>query len=118
MVRYTAGLGTPLPPPDTFAYLSDFSTTEEWDPGVREATRLGEGPIGAGTEFRVSAQFLGRTNVLTDRVVAFEPDTLVTLRAENATVVSLDRITFAPGRAGSAGGRRAFRSCNCPTRRC
>src|SRR5690349_21243841 len=79
MARYTASLETPLPPSDTFAYLSDFSTTEEWDPGVREAMRLGEGPIGAGTEFRVSAQFLGRTNVLTYRVVEFEPDTLVTL---------------------------------------
>ena len=101
MARYTASLETPLPPSDTFAYLSDFSTTEEWDPGVREARQLGEGPIGAGTEFRVSAQFLGRTNVLTYRVVEFEPDTLVTLRGENATVVSLDRITFAPTGAGT-----------------
>src|SRR6478609_4549537 len=96
MARYTASLETPRSPADAFAFLSDFSTTEEWDPGVVEATRLGDAPIGVGTEFQVLARFLGRTNTLTYRVVEFEPESLVTLRGENATVVSLDRITFEP----------------------
>jgi carbon monoxide dehydrogenase subunit G len=96
MARYTASLETPRSPAETFAYLSDFATTEQWDPGVVEAERLGDAPIGAGTEFRVVARFLGRTNTLTYRIVEFEPDAAVTLRGENASVVSLDRITFEP----------------------
>jgi len=101
MARYTASLETPLPPADVFAYLSDFSTTREWDPGVVEAEHLGDGPIGEGSEFRVVAEFLGRQNELVYRVTDFEPGSSVTLRGENATVVSLDRIDVEPVGAGA-----------------
>ncbi|HEU4975246.1 MAG TPA: SRPBCC family protein [Baekduia sp.] len=101
MAHYTASLETPRPPAATFAYLSDFSTTQEWDPGVVEAQRLGDDPVGHGTEFRVVADFLGRKAALTYRIVEFEPDRAVTLRGENATVVSLDRITFEPSDGGT-----------------
>ena len=60
MARCTASIETPRPPAETFAYLSDFSTTEEWNPGVVEAQRLGDAPVGEGTEFRLVADFLGR----------------------------------------------------------
>ena len=96
MARYTASLETQLPPSDAFPYLSDFSTTEEWDPGVAEAERLDDGPIGEGSEFRVVAEFLGRKNTLVYRIVEFVPGEMVTLRGENATVVSLDRIAVEP----------------------
>ena len=101
MARYTASLETQLPPADAVAYLSDFSTTEEWDPGVVEAERLGDGPVGAGSEFRVVAEFLGRTSTLVYRIVEFVPGETVTLRGENATVVSLDRITCEPSNGGT-----------------
>ena len=73
MAHYTASIETPRPPAETFAYLSDFSTTEEWDPGVVTAKRLGDAPVGKGTEFRVVADFLGRKAALTYRIVEFEP---------------------------------------------
>jgi carbon monoxide dehydrogenase subunit G len=101
MAHYTASIETPRPPGETFAYLSDFSTTQEWDPGVVEAERIGDAPVGEGTEFRVVADFLGRRAALTYRIVEFEPDRSVTLRGENATVVSLDRITFEPSDGGT-----------------
>lgn len=101
MAHYAASIETPRPPAETFAYLSDFSTTEEWDPGVVEAQRLGDAPVGEGTEFRLVADFLGRKSALTYRIVAFEPGKAVTLRGENATVVSLDRITVEPSDGGS-----------------
>jgi hypothetical protein len=40
MARYRATLDTPREREDVFAYLSYFSTSEEWDPGVVEAERL------------------------------------------------------------------------------
>jgi len=48
MARYRAALDTPREREDVFAYLSDFSTTEEWDPGVVEAERLTDSAIGEG----------------------------------------------------------------------
>ncbi len=96
MAHYQASLDASRSPQEAFAYLSDFSTTAEWDPGVVEAERLGEGPIGEGTEFRLLARFLGRETELVYRLTEYDPPTAMTVRGENATVVSLDRITFEP----------------------
>jgi hypothetical protein len=41
MARYRATFDTPCEREDVFAYLSDFSTTEEWDPGRILARELG-----------------------------------------------------------------------------
>ena len=101
MARYKATVDTPRPPDDAFAYLSDFSTTAEWDPGVVEAERLGNAPVAAGSEFRLVADFLRRKTTLTYRIVEYDPPSAVTFRGENSSVVSLDRITFEPWDGGT-----------------
>lgn len=99
MARYRATLHADRPVEEVFAYLADFSTTEEWDPGVVRATRHGE--VGPGATFDLVASFLGRENELTYEIVEYEPPRAVTLRGENATVVSLDRITTEADGAGT-----------------
>ena len=94
MARYRATIDTPREREDVFAYISDFSTTQEWDPGVVEAERLNDAAVGEGTEFRLVAEFLGRKTALTYRIVEYDPPRAVTFRGENATVISNDRITF------------------------
>ena len=94
MARYRASIDTQWTPQEAFAYLSDFSTSAEWDPGVVEAERVGAATAGEGTEFRLVAEFLGRKTPLTYRVVEYEPPRAVTFLGENATVVSHDRITL------------------------
>src|SRR5690348_13046960 len=101
MARYRASIETAWTPDEAFAYLSDFSTSAEWDPGVVEAERVGATAIGEGTEFRLVTQFLGRRTPLTYRVVEHEPPTAVAFVGENATVVSHDRITFDPMATGA-----------------
>ena len=97
MAHYRASLDTPRPPDEMFAYLSDFSSTQEWDPGVIEAERLGDAPVRKGTEFRLLASFLGRQIPLTYRIVEYDPPNAVTFRSESSTVISLDRITCPAG---------------------
>jgi carbon monoxide dehydrogenase subunit G len=94
MARYRAALDTPRERDDVFAYLSDFATTQEWDPGVVEAERCSDAPLGERTEFRLVTEFLGRKTALTYRIVEYDPPRAVTFRGENATVISNDRITF------------------------
>jgi len=94
MARYRATIDTSRRRDEVFAYLSDFSSAEEWDPGVLEAERLSETAIGEGTEFRLVAEFLGRQNALTYTIIEYDPPRAVTFRGENATVISKDRITF------------------------
>jgi carbon monoxide dehydrogenase subunit G len=95
MAHYRASIDIQRPRDDVFAYLSDFSTTREWDPGVVETERLNGQAVGVGTEFRLVAEFLGRKNELIYRIVEYDRPHAVTLLGENATVVSRDRITFA-----------------------
>ncbi|MGB0093405.1 MAG: SRPBCC family protein [Solirubrobacteraceae bacterium] len=94
IAHYRASIDIRQPREDVFAYLSDFSTTREWVPGVVEAERLNGQAVGEGTEFRLVAAFLGRKNELTYRIVVYDPPHAVTFLGENATVVSWDRITF------------------------
>jgi carbon monoxide dehydrogenase subunit G len=101
MARYKASVDTPRPPGEVFAYLSDFSTTAEWDPGVVEAEQLGDEPVAEGSEFRLVADFLRRNTTLTYRIVEYDPPSAVTFRGENSSVVSLDRITFEPWDGGT-----------------
>lgn len=100
MARYVTTIESPRPTADVFAYLSDFSTTQEWDPGVAEAERLDEGPIVVGSRVRLVADFMGRKTPLVYEVTAIDPPHAITLRGENATVVSLDTMTFEPTAAG------------------
>ncbi|MFL5864291.1 MAG: SRPBCC family protein [Solirubrobacteraceae bacterium] len=95
MARYQATIDTPQSPQEAFAYLSDFSTAAEWDPGVVEAERVDGLALGEGAEFRLVAEFLGRRTPLTYRIVEYDPPHTVTFLGENATVTSLDRITVA-----------------------
>ena len=95
MARYVASLITDRPLEEVFDFLADFSTTAEWDPGVVSAVRVGDGDVGLGSRFDLVTQFRGRETQLSYEIVAFDRPHLVTLRGENATVVSLDTITFA-----------------------
>jgi carbon monoxide dehydrogenase subunit G len=101
VARYRASIETAWTPEQAFAYLSDFSTSSEWDPGVVEAARVGAGAVGKGTEFRLVAEFLGRKTPITYRIVEYDSPNAVTFVGENATAVSHDRITFQPIPAGT-----------------
>ena len=107
MARYEASLHAPLGIEEVFAYLSDFSTTKEWDPGVAEAVPLQEGEVRVGSEFRLTATFLGRTVPLTYEVVECHPPLVVGFRGENATAISRDRIVLEPAGEGTRISYRA-----------
>ena len=116
MARYHASLHTELPCEEAFTYLSDFSTTEEWDPGVLDAARLDTGQLEVGSKFRLTASFLGRAVPLTYEIVEFHPPLIVGFRAESATVISRDRITFEPAGQGTLIGYDADLALKGPLR--
>lgn len=78
---------------EAFDYLADFTSTAQWDPGVVRARKLTDGPVGVGTQFRVEANFMGRTTPLVYVVTAYEPPSRFVVSGENSTVTSLDEIT-------------------------
>ncbi|MGB8020517.1 MAG: SRPBCC family protein [Candidatus Nanopelagicales bacterium] len=82
-----------------FDYLGDFTTTTDWDPGT-VVTTLEAGDGGVNTRYRNVSRFLGRQTELTYVVEGFEPGRMVRLRGENASVVAVDTMTFAPTPSG------------------
>jgi NAD(P)-dependent dehydrogenase (short-subunit alcohol dehydrogenase family) len=76
-----------------FGYLSDFTTTTEWDPGtVATVNRHGDG--GVGTAYLNTSRFLGRETQLTYIVREFVSGKRIQLRGENKTVIAVDTLTF------------------------
>lgn len=76
-----------------FAYLSDFETTTEWDPGTVTTVKVA-GDGGPGTTYRNTSSFAGRETELEYVVQQREANQVFQLRGENKTVTALDTMTF------------------------
>ena len=83
---------TPRTPTETFTYLADFTSTNEWDPGTVSTTRT-SGDGGVGSTYRNISQFLGRKTELTYTTVILRPDEFIELMGENKTLVAHDQMT-------------------------
>ena len=69
-------------PDAAYAYLSDFTHAEEWDPGTRSCERTsGDGEV--GTTYRNVSTFLGREVEVGYTTAELAPPTRVHLRGTN-----------------------------------
>ncbi|MDO9379899.1 MAG: SRPBCC family protein [Nocardioidaceae bacterium] len=76
-----------------WTYLSDFESTNDWDPGtVRTERTHGDG--GPGTVYANTSTFAGRTRHLDYTVVDREEERLLRLRGVNRGSVVLETMTF------------------------
>lgn len=100
MATYTATIDVPTSPEETFAFLSRFSTTAEWDPGVVEAEDLTGGEPRVGSRYRVVAVAAGSRSELVYEVVELEAPHRVRLVADNGRFRSDDMIACEPAHGG------------------
>ena len=89
------------PPERVWAYLSDFRSTNEWDPGTVLTERT-SGDGGVGTVYRNTSKFLGNETELEYVVTDVEPGRQIRLRGDNKTVTSYDTITVEPAGSGTS----------------
>jgi uncharacterized protein YndB with AHSA1/START domain len=101
MARYRATVHADGRPEEVFDYLADFSCVAEWDPGVTRASALSEDPRAVGARFSVVSRFLGREIPLEYRTVELQRPRRLVVRAETASVVSLDTIELRPAEGGT-----------------
>lgn len=95
MARYVATVDSAWDREVAFAYLADFASISDWDPGVARSERLGDGdPLAVGARVEVISSFLGREVPLVYEIVEIDPPRRVLLRAETSTITSLDEMTF------------------------
>ncbi len=86
-----------------FRYLADFSNAAFWDPSVPSAARLDEGPLEAGSQFRVDLGLGlgGRTVPIHYTRERADPDRLLVFRADEPWFRSLDTIELTPRSGGT-----------------
>ncbi|MDA3920829.1 MAG: SDR family NAD(P)-dependent oxidoreductase [Salinisphaera sp.] len=94
MIQINTHTDIPRSARDCFAYLSDFSTCEQWDPAVYRARKLTPGKPRIGTEFRVIVSLLGRRKTLRYRITELMADERITLRGRGAGIATTETITF------------------------
>jgi uncharacterized protein YndB with AHSA1/START domain len=83
-----------------FAYLADFTTTTQWDPGTVRTERIA-GDGGVGTRYVNTSRFAGRTSEITYEVTSVTPGQSIELRGVNQYLVARDTITVAPHADGT-----------------
>jgi uncharacterized protein YndB with AHSA1/START domain len=91
---------TTSPLDKVFSYLSDFTTTTEWDPGTVRTVRV-SGDGGVGTRYENTSRFNGRETQLEYVVKELVPDSRIVLEGNNKTVRATDTITVTPFESGT-----------------
>lgn len=94
-------INVPRPVHEVFAYVSDFATCEQWDPGVSSARRLTGGRIGVGARYRVVCTVGPARLPLTYRITEWEDDSKVVLRGECPFFTVTDTIIFTATEEGT-----------------
>ncbi len=82
-----------LPLTETWEYVANFATAEEWDPGVKSAS-LEAGDGGVGTTYDVTATFAGSEVPLVYEVTEYETEKRIVLEASSTRFSAVDTIGF------------------------
>jgi uncharacterized protein YndB with AHSA1/START domain len=92
-MEITRTIETSTPVDKVYAFLSDFTTTNEWDPGTVETKRIsGTGEV--GTEYHNTSKFMGRETELVYTTKQLEPSSRIVLEGNNKTVQATDTMTL------------------------
>lgn len=91
---------TTAAPGPVFAYLSDFTNTNEWDPGTISTERV-EGDGGVGTVYHNVSEFNGNKSELRYEVVELVADRKIALMGEGKSVHADDTMELAPSGTGT-----------------
>ena len=100
-MRFAREIEVPTTPGETFAYLSDFTNTAEWDPGIAEARRLTPEPTAIGSRFEVIAVFRGNRQRFEYVVTELDEGNRIALHGEGEKAMSDDVMTISPSDGGT-----------------
>ena len=98
-MEITRTVETSTPVEKVFAFLSDFTTTNEWDPGTVETKRIsGTGDV--GTEYHNTSKFMGRKTELVYTTKHLSAPSKIVLEGNNKTVRATDTMTLSSTASG------------------
>ena len=89
------------PPAKVFAYLADFTNTEEWDPPTESTTRT-SGDGGVGTTYHNVSKLLGTEQEVDYVVTEYVEGSRLQLAGDAGSMKLLDTITVEPSGTGTS----------------
>lgn len=98
-VERTVTVGTPVE--KVWEYLSDFTTTEDWDPPTVRTTRT-SGDGGVGTTYKNVSKVLGKEREVDYVVTAYDVNRRFQLAGKANGLELVDTITFEPTVTGTS----------------
>lgn len=94
MVRLSESIEVERSVADCYRYLSDFSTCEQWDPGVYRAEKSTPGAPGEGSRFQLVLNSAGRRLPMDYQLESMTPDRELVLAGAGDGFDVRDRIGF------------------------
>ena len=94
MIRLEEIITVPRTLESCFRYLRDFSTSEQWDPGVYRAVKSTPGPVREGTCFDLLLNSAGRRVPMHYRIARLTPNREIVLQGEAEGLHALDIISL------------------------
>lgn len=101
MATYLAQVAAPDPPDEVFAYLSDLTHFEEWDPGVKRSIHVSGDPSELGAAYDVTVGGIGGDLVLRYEIVELDRPWRVVAVARTGRLTSHDVIEVTRAGSGS-----------------
>lgn len=95
----TANVARPLE--QVFAYVSDFTTTTEWDATALKARKLTPGAVAVGTRFEVVCALPVGSITISYEVEKLQANKLIVLSGSSRFFDIQDTISFAPSKRGT-----------------
>ena len=84
-----------------FKFLSDFSNTARWDPGVKTSVKVSEGPVAVGTKYDLVTLFNGKPSNMTYECTKLVQDETFTVFGQTPSaltkVYTTDYVDFKDG---------------------
>ena len=100
MTHYKVAINSHLSAMKAFAYMAAFENAQEWDPGVVEATRIGDEPLGLGSRFKVVTETNGRQIPLDYTITEYEEGTRFVVTAQSSSIRSVDEVVVTSTETG------------------
>lgn len=101
MARFREVVETPLGRDAAFAYVADFTTAAEWDPGILESRAVDAGEPRVGSRYDVVSDFRGRRVPLRYEIRELEASRRIVIHGEADKAVSDDVILLEPAGEGT-----------------
>ena len=81
-------------------YLSDLTTTLEWDPHTVACRRVGDGPVSVGAQYEHTRDFNGYRATVPTQVVEFDPGSRVVWEGGSNLAHGREEFVFQPSADG------------------